>query len=177
VSGRPRRATARGRRARWAAALVAGTCVIAVPASAGAAATYQLTVTPSSITFADANPSTTPVIAAGATVSVGLKVTGASPTEPWTVGVLANGDLVSGGHTIPIDNISWTVAGPTDGTCQRPCACSAGTLSRVTGRTIFSGAGNTGSAPLCHQTYQLVNSWSYAIGSYTQTVTITVTSP
>ena len=151
-------------------------CVLGAPCTAWAI-TFQLTIAPSSISFSDANPTTTPTIAANSTVAVALRVSGASSTQAWSVHAQAAGDLVSGGNSIGISNVSWTVSGPSGGTCQRPCSCYAGTVSKVTSQVIFNGTSNTNNSLVCTQTYTLVNSWPYAVGSYSQTVTITATSP
>ena len=152
-------------------------CVLGAPCTTWAAISFQLTIAPSSISFSDANPTTTPTIAANSTVAVALRVSGAGSTQAWSVQALAAGDLVSGGNSIGISNVSWTVSGPSGGTCLRPCSCYAGTVSKVTSQVIFNGTANTNNSPACTQTYTLVNSWPYAVGSYSQTVTITATSP
>ena len=153
---------------------IVAACVLGAPGASWAAISFQLTVTPSSISFADANPTTTPSIVANSTVFVVLKVSGAGSTL-WSVGALANGDLVSGGNSISIANLTWTVSGPFNGSCQ--CSCHAGTLSKVSRQVIFNGQGNTTNSPVCTQTFSLVNGWSYRVGAYSQTVTITATSP
>jgi len=139
-----------------AAALVLG---LAKSATAGPGATLTLGVT--SIHFPSASPVTVSSIAANENaISVQVKT---MATTTWSLTVLANGDLVSGGNTIAIGNVTWTATGT---------GFVGGTLSKTTARTLASGTGNgtlTG-----HQSYFLANSWNYVTGSYSQTVVYTL---
>jgi len=145
---------------RWseAAGAVQGRPVAKSPA-AGVGATLTLGV--GSITFPSASPVTVSSIAAnGNPISVTVTTTG---NPNWSLTVLASGDLVSGGNTIAIGNVTWTATGT---------GFVGGTLSKTTARTLASGTGNgtlTG-----HQSYFLANSWNYVTGSYSQTVLYTL---
>ena len=147
-----------------------GLC-IATPAKAQI--TLRLSMNPSSVSFPDANPSTTPLVSGG-TVRVSLRVRNALPTDNWSVNALAAGDLTSGSDTIPLSNTAWTV---TQAGAACNCTCQAGTGSIAVPQLVLIGQGNTGGGVRCRQNYTLINSWAYAPGSYSQIVTITATSP
>jgi hypothetical protein len=129
-------------------------------------ATASLTIGMSTINFANANPDTTPLISnTEGSVSVLVKVrTGVASSVTLTH--QAAGPLTSGGNTIPINNVSWTSTGTgfVPGTMSSASPVSAGAW---TGSGVRSGTFN----------YTLVNSWNYAVGSYTVTSTYTLTAP
>ena len=124
----------------------------------------ELTLTPTTISFPDADPTSTPSVAANTTVSVTARVR--SSGTP-TLKVLANGDLASGGNSIAISNVSWTASASPfiAGTMNKTTAQDAATFSAGSGS--YSGA----------YSYFLTNSWNYAVGSYSQTATYTLTAP
>jgi len=84
-------------------------------------------------------------------------------TATWSLTVLANGDLVSGGDTITIGNVTWTATGT---------GFVDGTVSKTTAQTLASGAGNVNRTG--QQSYFLANSWNYKTGAYSQTVVYTL---
>ena len=120
----------------------------------------ELVLLPTTINFPDANPTTTPSISADSTVSVTANVrTAGTPT----LTVLANGDLISGGDSIAITNVTWTASG---------APFIAGTMNSVTAQdaaTLSAGSGQYAGT----YSYFLANSWTYATGAYTQTATYT----
>ena len=126
----------------------------------------KLTLGVNAINFADADPDSSPsILATENPVSVTAKVrTGAASTATLTH--LAGGDLTSGGNTIAISNVTWTVtgAGFVSGTMNKTTAQSAGNW---TGSGSYSGT----------YSYSIVNSWSYATGNYTASTTYTLTAP
>lgn len=126
----------------------------------------KLTLGVNAINFADADPDSSPsILATENPVSVTAKVrTGAASTATLTH--LAGGDLTSGGNTIAIGNITWTVtgAGFVSGTMNKTTAQPAGSW---TGSGSYSGT----------YSYSIVNSWSYATGNYTASTTYTLTAP
>ena len=132
--------------------------------NATVASRAELILSPTTINFPDANPTTTPSIPADSTVAVTANV---RTTGTPTLAVLSNGNLISGGDTIAITNVTWTASG---------APFIAGTMNAVTAQdaaTLSAGSGQyTGT-----YSYFLANSWSYAIGSYTQTVVYTLTAP
>ena len=89
-------------------------------------------------------------------------------SAPWNVTLQAGGDLVSGGSAIDISAVTWTI------TPAPPFA--NGTLSKSVAQTLASGAGNvpklTGTI-----TFKLANSWNYDVGTYTQSLIFTVSTP
>jgi hypothetical protein len=137
-----------------------------VSIAAPLASSAQLSITPSSLNFPNADPDTVPSIPANGNP---VTVTANAQTTFFqyvTLTVVANGDLVSGSSTIAIGNVTWTATGS---------GFRAGTMSRTTPQTAgrWRGSGNrTGTF-----SYFLKNSWSYATGNYTQTVTYTLTAP
>ena len=130
------------------------------------ASSAQLSITPSSLNFPNADPDTVPSIPANenpVTVTANAQTSG---NKTVTLSVIAHGDLISGSNTIPIGNVTWTATGS---------GFQAGTMSKTTPQTAGSWrrSGNrTGTF-----SFFLKNSWSYATGNYTQTVTYTLTAP
>ncbi len=126
----------------------------------------KLTLSSTTVNFASANPDTTPSIPADENpVSVTAKArTGSASTVTLTV--LAAGDLLSGGDTIAINNVSWTASGAgfVGGIMDKTIAQSAGS---------WTGSGNRSGA----FSYFLANSWDYPTGSYMQSATYTLTAP
>lgn len=131
-----------------------------------AAQRVDVTVTPVSINFPAQDPDAAPVLYS-APVQVRYRVRGND--GPWTLSVLAEGDLISGGATVDISNISW-VATPAP-------PFQNGTLSKTVAQTVASGTGNTQGNPTGQVTFRLANLWTYTAGTYTQTVVFTLTAP
>ena len=119
------------------------------------------------ITFQSADPDTTPVITAQS-ILLRYRVqqnTGGS----WHLTVLAAGDLISGPVSIDISNVSWTAA-------PNP-PFQAGTLSKTVEQTVASGFGNVNPQQTGTLVFRLVNSWSYSVGTYTQSFVFTLSAP
>jgi len=137
-----------------------------VSINAPLASSALLTITPSYINFPNADPDTVPSIPANENP---VNVTASAQTsgnKTVTLSVIAHGDLISGSSTIPIGNVSWTPGGSgfLAGTLSKTTPTPAGSWQRSGDRTgTFS--------------FFLNNSWSYATGNYTQTVTYTLTAP
>jgi hypothetical protein len=139
------------------------TATLTINATVGPRA--ELSISPTTITFPDANPTTTPSIPANTTVAVTASVrTAGTPT----LRVLANGDLTSGGDTIAISNVTWTASG---------APFIAGTMNRTTAQDAATWSAAQSGTWTGTYSYFLANSWAYAVGSYTQTVTYTLTAP
>lgn len=138
----------------------------ALPAPA-AAQRLDLTVTPGVITFPSSDPDVVPIVAA-APVQVTYRVR-QNGGRPWTLTVLAGGDLLSGASTVDISNVTW-VATPAP-------PFQNGTLSKTVARTLASGNGNVNPARTGSVTFRVANSWTYSAGTYTQTVTFTLSAP
>ena len=132
--------------------------------NATVASRANLVISPTTINFPDANPQTTPSIAADSTVSVTAQMrTAGTPT----LKVLAAGDLAAGGNTIAVSNVTWTAS---------PAPFSAGTMNKTTAQNAAAFSAGGGSYAGTY-TFSLANNWAYAPGSYTTTATYTLTAP
>jgi hypothetical protein len=152
-----------------AAALVLGsvpaaaqpTANLTVSATVGARA--SLTLSAAAVAFADADPDTTPNITGAPVISVAAK-SRTSGGNAVTLTVQAATALTSGGDTIAASNVTWTATGD----------LSAGTLD--TAAVTIGSWTNSGSRG-GNMTFALANSWTYAIGNYSTTVTYTLSAP
>jgi hypothetical protein len=138
-----------------------------LPANA-AAQRLDISVTPLSINFPPADPDSTPVLFSPP-VQVTYRVRANPGGRPWTLSVLAAGDLISGAATIDISNITW-VATPAP-------PFQNGTLSKTVAQTLASGTGNVAAGQTGSITFRLANSWTYIAGTYTQTIVFTLSAP
>lgn len=125
----------------------------------------RLTLSSAAVTFPDADPDSIPNVPA----SQGpLTVTAKARTivnGSVTLTVLATDQLRSGLNTIPATNITWTASG---------AGFSSGTLNASVAQTVgaWSGSGaRTGT-----QSFFFKNLWTYATGTYTLTMTFTLTA-
>lgn len=146
--------------------LSAATTAANVSVSVTIAAMARLSLSSSTVSFASADPDTTPSIAAaeGAiTISAKGKTSSGSTI---TLSVLASDDLRSGSDTIAISNVTWTATG---------AGFTAGTLSRTVAQPLGSWT-NSGSRTGT-QVYALANSWNYPAGTFATTATYTLTAP
>jgi hypothetical protein len=136
------------------------------PAGAQAQARLELSVSPASIAFSSANPDVAPTIAAApAVVTIRIR----QSAGPWSLTVLANGDLLAGSAAVDISNVSWTA------TPAPPF--QNGTLSKTVAQRMASGTGNVNPAQNGSVTFRLANSWNYSAGTYTQTLVFTLSAP
>ncbi len=150
----------------WMVPLRAGVTTGSVGVSVTIAATAKLVLGRSTVSFANADPDTTPlVVASEGPITIVAKARTSSGSAV-TLTVLAAADLVSGPNVIPINRVQWTASGIgfTDGALSRQ---TAQTVGAWTGPGEYTGA----------QSFALVNSWSYATGTYTATATYTLTAP
>lgn len=161
----------------WTAVAALAVFAIAIPATAQTTATATVNVTvnvsaratldlhgTNSVTFADADPDTTPSISAPVvTVDVKGRTSAGSNV---TLTVVSNQDLTSGSDTIAIGNLTWTAAGT---------GFSPGTMNKTTAQTVGSWTGSGSHSGTV--TLQLANSWAYNAGAYTATLTYTLTAP
>lgn len=155
-----------------AAVLLSSTPAFA-QATAGATVTVSATVNPKakltvdagSVTFNDADPDVTPLLTATAALGLNVRSRTAAASNV-TLTVQSGGDLTNAdSETIPIANLTWTATGT--GYVAGTMGTSASSLGSWTG----------GGNEIGTQTYQLVNSWSYRTGTYTATITYTLTAP
>jgi hypothetical protein len=123
----------------------------------------KLTVSPLTINFPAANPDTSPSVHADNLVNI---TGGARSTATGTLDILAHGDLISGSHTIPIGNVTWTATGQ---------GFQSGTMNKTTSQRVATfGASAQYSGSL---DFVFTNSWNYLPGSYSATATFTLTAP
>jgi hypothetical protein len=134
--------------------------------TAAAAQKLDLSVTPGVITFPASDPDAMPVVAA-APVRVNYRVR--QNKGPWTLTVLAGGDLNSGTSTVDISSVTW-VATPAP-------PFQNGTLNKIVAQTLASGNGNVNPTAIGSVTFRVANSWTYSAGTYTQTITFTLSAP
>ena len=137
-----------------------------ITVSATVAATAKLALSVATVTFPDADPDATPSIAAteGAiTITAKGKTTAGSNI---TLTLQAAGALVSGGDSIPISNVTWTVAGP---------GFVPGTMSSTAAVSVASWLNSGNRAG--QLSFFLANSWDYKVGSYSVGATYTLTAP
>jgi hypothetical protein len=125
----------------------------------------RLSLSTFSISFPDADPDTVPSIPASqGPVTITAKAR-TSVNGALTLTVQANDDLRSGLNTIPAASVTWTATG---------LGFSNGTLSAATEQTIAAWTGSgvrTGT-----QLFFFRNLWSYAAGTYTLTMTFTLSA-
>ena len=135
-----------------------------VTATANVAGKAILSVT-GTVLFDDEDPDTTPILSADP-LNVQVKAR-TGKDEVVTLTVSADGDLEeAGGATIGISNLTWLVSGTgfVTGTAADSTEVNVGSW---TGSGTHNGT----------QTYRLANSWAYATGSYSVTLTYTLTVP
>jgi hypothetical protein len=134
--------------------------------AAASAQRLDLSVTPITITFPLSDPDTVPIVST-APVQVTYRVR--QNDGPWTLTLLANGDLISGSSTVDISNVTW-VATPAP-------PFQNGTMSKTVAQRLAAGTGTVNPAKQGQITFRLANSWNYTAGLYTQTVVFTLSAP
>jgi hypothetical protein len=136
---------------------------IAVTAHVDAKAKLSLSL--STIDWADADPDLTTVYTS-APVTVDVKAR-TSAGGNVTVTVLASGDLASGTDTIPVNTLTWAASGTG--------FTATGANDKTTAQTLgsWTNSGNHSGS----QTLSLPNLWSYKTGVYTVTLNYTLTAP
>jgi len=149
------------------ATAVAALLVAGLP-SRLAAQLLDLTLSPRVITFPSSDPDALPAVdAPPVTVTYRVRQNNAGP---WSLTVLAGGDLISGPSKVDISNVTW-VATPAP-------PFQNGTLSKTVAQRIASGTGNVPNPNTTGLiTFRLANSWTYSTGTYTQTVLFTLSAP
>jgi hypothetical protein len=151
--------------------LNADSSIVITDVNAESTCSATLTLNTTSINFPSANPGSVSSVSASQNLGVTANIQ-IEDSSTVTLTVLAGGDLVSGsGGTIPISAVSWTATGGGDnnggllpGTMSKNTQVPAGSW---TASGTYSGA----------FAFYLANSWSYATGTYSQTVTYTITAP
>jgi hypothetical protein len=150
----------------WVGAAIALLLALATPRGAQAQQ-LDLTISPLIVTFPTSDPDTSPVLnAPPLTVQYRVRANG---SRPWTLTVVASGNLTSGLSAIPASAITW-VATPAP-------AFRAGTMSSTQAQPVASGTGNVNPAQTGTVTFRLTNSWTYDAGTYLQVLTFTLSAP
>jgi hypothetical protein len=130
------------------------------------AAAAKLSLSSTTLAFPDADPDTTPDIpASGGPIVISAKVR-TTIGSTVTLAVQAANDLKSGLDTILATQLRWTATGT---------GFVAGTMSKTAPQAVGSWTSSgswTGS-----QAYTLLNSWTYATGTYSTTLTYTLSAP
>ncbi len=129
-------------------------------------AVAQLTLGTATLTFPNSDPDTVPSISATeGDVAVTAKLRTSSATN-WTLTVKASGANMTdaAGDTIAVSALTWTHTGAafSDGimdAADQPVATQKGSGT-------YAGT----------QAYRMANSWTYATGSYSTTLTYTLTA-
>jgi hypothetical protein len=145
-----------------AAAVVAGATT-----SVASAQTLDLALTPRVVSFPSSDPDAVPIVAA-APVTINYRIRQNSGA-PWSLTLLAGGDLISGADQVDISNVTWTA------TPAPPF--QSGTVSKTVAQRIASGSGNVANLSSGSVTFRLANSWTYSTGTYTQTIIFTLSAP
>ena len=126
----------------------------------------RVTFSATSVTFPDADPTTTPLVAsvpADLNISVRARV---QRNAQVTLTVQSTDDLRSGVTVLPASLITWTVTGP---------GFAGGTLSRSAPQMVgrWTGSGVRDGT----QNYRFGNSWTHPTGTYSATLVYTLASP
>jgi hypothetical protein len=146
--------------------VVAGVIGSGIPAAANAQI-LELSLSPRVVSFPSSDPDAVPIVAAAPlTISYRIRQNAGSP---WSLTVLAGGDLISGPSQIDISTVTW-IATPAP-------PFQSGTLSKTVAQRIASGTGNVANPSSGSVTFRLANSWTYTTGTYTQTIVFTLSSP
>jgi hypothetical protein len=125
----------------------------------------RLSLSSSTITFPDSDPDTVPQIVASAGPITMTAKARATPGGAVLLTVQASDDLRSGLDTIPASNITWTATGA--GFAEGTLSAS---VSAIVGSWINSGV-HTGTV-----TFRFLNLWTYPTGTYTLTMTFTLSA-
>ena len=136
-------------------------------AAPAAAQRLDLSISPQTISFPLSDPDTVPIVS-----SVSTQLTyrvRQNNNQPWTLTVLAMGDLISGLSTVDIGSVSW-VATPAP-------PFQNGTLSKTVAQRLAGGVGNINPTATGQIAFRLANSWTYTAGLYTQTIVFTLAAP
>jgi len=141
--------------------------LLAAAPSTALAQRLDLSLSSPVITFPSSDPYSVPIVAAPA-VQVTYRVR-QNNNAPWSLTVLAGGDLVSGPSRIDISNVTW-IATPAP-------PFQNGTLSKTVAQRVASGTGNVNPDSIGSITFRLANSWTYSTGTYTQTILLTLSAP
>jgi hypothetical protein len=148
-------------------AVLLGALLAPFVAGNASAQIVQLTISPQTIAFPSADPDTTPVLTAPP-LTVTYRVYVSFGSE-WRITALASDDFRNGSSVIPASAVTWT-ASPTP-------PFRAGTLSSSLAQTLASGTGDVFYHADSTISFSMPNAWSYDVGTYTTTITFTISCP
>jgi hypothetical protein len=149
------------------AALAALVLVGALAPEARAQQGANMSVAPTAFSYPSGDPDTTPIVT-GPQLTISYKVTG-GPIG-WTITVQGT-DLTSGPNTIPASNVTWGTATP------QPPFVGSGTLSTTAQRLAGEVGNHAAGTQTGYVTFSLKNLWTYNAGTYTHTITFTISIP
>lgn len=151
----------------WAGPLAAQTRTRNHTARHTVQARSKLILSVGSMSFPSADPDAVPLVPAdGAPITVTVRTT-VVRGGLVTLTVVASDNLRSGLDSIDVSALQWTGAGTG--------FAVSGTMSRTAAQAVgnWTGSGERSG----QQAYVFVNSWSHPTGSYTATLTYTLTTP
>jgi hypothetical protein len=126
----------------------------------------RLSLSSTGVSFPDSNPDLVPLVP-GTPGPLAVTVKARTPLNATVrLSVLASDELRSGVLTLPASTITWTATG---------AGFVAGTLNQTTPQTVGTWVGSgvrTGS-----QSLLFANAWTHPTGTYTLTMTYTLSSP
>jgi len=147
----------------FAAATASAQVTETLTINAAVSARASITLGVASVDFADADPDNFPNINASAAVSVTAK-SRTSQGNAVTLTIEAPDLTEVGGGTIAASQISWVANGDLAG----------GTLSNAAVTLVSSTNSGQRTGDMA---FVLINSWAYAVGAYSTTVTYTLSAP
>lgn len=150
----------------WAGTFVRAIALVAIVSLApgmAQAASAKLSFSGTTLTFPSADPDAVPVIAATENpIQIRVAVNGPAGIISQ-LSVLAGGDLMSGADRIPIGKVTWTAQG-SGFLSGRLSSTDTQLVGQWTGKTNVTG----------DLRFWLENSWSYAVGDYSQNLVYTL---
>lgn len=127
------------------------------------AAAARLTISPLTVSFPSSDPDVVPSVAASENpISVRVQIEG-SPSMVSQLTAATGGELVSGSNIIPISKVTWTASGS---------GYVSGRLSSSQPQLVGQWLGKNDSQGQLR--FWLENSWSYAVGAYSQNLVYTL---
>ena len=146
---------------------VGGATWVFLLAGQAQAQALDLTLSTTAITFASADPDTTPSIPA-AVVTLTYRIRGGGSIS-YRITVMASDDLRSGSATIPVSLVTWTA------TPAPPF--QNGTMSRTAAQTLASGVSTSQGSKTGYVVFSLENRWTHNPGTYTASIAFTLVAP
>ncbi len=126
----------------------------------------RLSLSALSVSFPDSDPDTVPQVpASGGPITIVARAR-AGPGAQVTLTVTAADDLRSGTNVIPASAVTWTATGN---------GFLSGTLAAGTAQTV--GAWSNSGQHTGMQAFLFANAWTYAAGTYSMTLTYTLSAP